>query len=116
MEPDRTLTATTRAGSHEEDTTMYRTDAELRRASATRQTEVMTAIVNYRFLAPATLAWRDRLATELARQALLRDGGTAEPSGPGAARRWLATRVVWLGTWLGGMPASAGSAPVIVRA
>jgi hypothetical protein len=81
---------------------MYRTDAELRRACTARQSEVLNIINDHRFLAPATLAARERLETELALQALLRDGGEALLRPPSAVRRWLGARVIRLGAWLSG--------------
>ena len=67
---------------------MYRTDAGMRCACTARRSEVLTVIADHRFLAPATLAGRDRLATTLARHALLRDGGTTAAAS-GMIRRWL---------------------------
>lgn len=91
---------------------MYRTDAEMRRAHVAYQREVVDVIVDYRFLAPATLAARARLDAGLARHALLRDGGAPAPAAPGAIRRWLGTQVIRFGVWLGRSAVAINPAPL----
>ena len=81
---------------------MYPTDADLRRARATRRSEVLNVIADCLYLAPTALAARERLGTTLVLQSLLRDGEETVPAPPGAVRHWFGGRLIRLGTWLGG--------------
>ena len=101
--------------SHEEEATMYRTDRDLQRAFAARQSEVVKVVADYRYLAAPVLAAREHLSAELARQAALRDGGLGNASHPGEARRWLGGRVVQLGAWLAGTANPPSPQPLTPR-
>ncbi|MEA2530166.1 MAG: hypothetical protein QOG89_1810 [Thermomicrobiales bacterium] len=91
---------------------MHRNAWDLQRSAIGRQSEVLNIIADYRFMAPPRLAARERLAVDLARHAVLRDGGAFASAQPGAARRWLGAQMVRLGAWLGGVAAPPVSQPM----
>jgi hypothetical protein len=104
MAPSRSATVAEREGPTKE-AVMYHSAKDLHRQFHSQRSEVLNTVADYRFLAPARLAARERLGADLARHAALRDGGAPPPARPGVTRQWLGARLVRLGIWLGGVAA-----------
>jgi hypothetical protein len=79
---------------------MYRSARSFEQSWSARQSEVPNIVATYRFLAPAVFAARERLAKNLAHQAMA--GDDAPRGTPRPIRRWLGERLIRLGTRLGG--------------
>src|SRR5687768_8860830 len=83
-----------------EEITMYRSPRSLEQSWSARRSEALNTVATYRFLSPAVFAARERLAKNLAQQAMAGDG--VPWVAPRPIRRWLGGRLVRLGTRLGG--------------
>jgi hypothetical protein len=90
---------------------MYHSERELQRSFDARRSEVLNLVADYRHLAPAALAARERLKIAQADHAIPLVEGSSGDRAPGAIRRWFGSRLVRLGTWLGGIATSPDLAP-----
>jgi hypothetical protein len=91
-------------GSSQEDIAMVYRSRSPRDTAALRESNTLTTVVDYRFLAPARFAAQDRLASDLFWYSLRRDASQPVTRQPSVVRRWLGTQTVRLGTWLSGAP------------
>lgn len=88
---------------------MYRNARQMQQTFDDRRSEVLRAVADCGHLAPAILAARERLESEMERNARLREAGFGSERRPGRFRHWCGALAIRLGAWIGGDSPALGT-------